>query len=233
MIQIRKSEDRGQADHGWLQAKHSFSFGDYYDPGHMGYRALRVINEDRVKPGKGFGTHPHRDMEIVTYILEGALEHKDSMGTGSIIRPGDVQYMSAGSGVLHSEFNPSDKEGVHLLQIWLLPDEKNAKPRYAQNTFSDDEKRGKLKLVASKSGEGNSIALRQDVKLYASVLDEGESTTLPLGPARHAWVQVARGSVEINGKLLEQGDGAAIGDERELKFTGKSPRAEFLVFDLA
>lgn len=233
MIHIRKSADRGHADHGWLQAKHSFSFADYHDPDHMGYRALRVINEDRVKPSNGFGTHPHRDMEIVTYILEGALEHKDSMGNGSVIRPGDVQYMSAGSGVLHSEFNPSSAEGVHLLQIWLLPDEKGAKPRYAQKAFADAEKRGKMKLVASKSGEDGAIAIRQDAKLYASVLDEGQTAKLPLAPGRHAWVQVARGSIELNGKRLEQGDGAAIDDERELAFRGNSASAEFLVFDLA
>ncbi len=233
MIHIRKSTERGQADHDWLKAKHSFSFGDYYDPDHMGYRALRVINEDRVKSSNGFGTHPHKDMEIITYILEGALEHKDSMGTGSVIRPGDVQYMSAGSGVLHSEYNPSDKEGVHLLQIWLLPDEKGAKPRYAQKSFDASEKQGKLKLVASKAGEDGAIAVRQDVKLYASLLAEGESAALPLAAGRHAWIQVARGSVELNGKRLDQGDGAAIDDERELKFTGKSADTEFLVFDLA
>ena len=232
MIHIRKSEDRGQADHGWLKAKHSFSFADYYDPDHMGYRVLRVINEDRVKPSNGFGTHPHRDMEIITYILEGALEHKDSMGTGSVIKPGDVQYMSAGSGVLHSEYNPSSQEGVHLLQIWILPDEKGAKPRYAQKNFTDAEKRGKLRLVASKTGEQESIAVRQDMKLYASVLDEGQSTELPLPKGRHAWIQVARGSVEVNGTRLEQGDGAAIDGEPSLAFTGKAKDAEVLVFDL-
>lgn len=232
MIHIRKSEDRGQADHGWLKAKHSFSFADYYDPDHMGYRVLRVINEDRVKPSNGFGTHPHRDMEIITYILEGALEHKDSMGTGSVIKPGDVQYMSAGSGVLHSEYNPSSQEGVHLLQIWILPDEKGAKPRYAQKTFSDAEKRGKLRLVASKTGEQESIAVRQDMKLYASVLDEGQSAELPLPKGRHAWIQVARGSVEVNGTRLEQGDGAAVNGEPSLAFIGRAKDAEILVFDL-
>jgi len=233
MIHIRKSAERGQADHGWLLAKHSFSFAEYFDPENMGYRALRVINEDRVKPANGFGTHPHRDMEIVTYILEGALEHKDSMGNGSIIRPGDVQYMSAGSGVLHSEFNPSDREGVHLLQIWLLPDEKNAKPRYAQKTFSEEEKRGKLKLVVSKSGEQGSIAIRQDTKLYASVLGEGESATLSLAVGRHAWVQIARGSIDLNGNRLEQGDGAAVSGEKELNLIGNAAMSEILVFDLA
>ncbi len=232
MIHILKSTERGQADHGWLQAKHSFSFGDYYNPEHMGYRVLRVINEDRVKPSNGFGTHPHRDMEIITYILEGALEHKDSMGTGSVIRPGDVQYMSAGSGVLHSEYNPSDREGVHLLQIWLLPDEKGAEPRYAQKNFADAEKRGAIKLVASKEGENGAIAVRQDVKLYASVLDEGQRAELPLRTGRHAWIQVARGSIEVNGNRLDQGDGAAIDDEKNLAFTGESSNSEFLVFDL-
>lgn len=232
MIHIRKSEDRGQADHGWLKAKHSFSFADYYDPDHMGYRVLRVINEDRVKPSNGFGTHPHRDMEIITYILEGALEHKDSMGTGSVIKPGDVQYMSAGSGVLHSEYNPSAQEGVHLLQIWILPDEKGAKPRYAQKNFADAEKHGKLRLVASKTGEQESIAVRQDMKLYASVLDEGQSAELPLPKGRHAWIQVARGAVEVNGTRLEQGDGAAVDDVSSLAFTGRAKGAEILVFDL-
>jgi quercetin 2,3-dioxygenase len=232
MIHIRKSADRGHADHGWLKAKHSFSFGDYHDPDHMGYRVLRVINEDRVLPSNGFGTHPHRDMEIITYILEGALEHKDSMGTGSIIRPGDVQYMSAGSGVLHSEFNPSDKEGVHLLQIWILPDEKGAKPQYSQKTYSTEDKLGKLKLVASKTGEGGSIAIRQNAKLYASLLNEGQTTELSLSSGRHAWIQVARGSIEVNGKALTQGDGASVDDETKLVFSGIAADSEFIVFDL-
>lgn len=232
MIHIRKSAERGEADHGWLKAKHSFSFADYYDPDHTGYRVLRVINEDRVAASNGFGTHPHRDMEIVTYVLEGALEHKDSMGNGSVIRPGDVQYMSAGTGVLHSEYNHSEKEGVHLLQIWILPDEKGAKPRYAQKNFVDADKRGKMKLVVSKSGESDSIAVRQDVKLYASLLGEGEKSALALAPGRHAWIQVARGSVDVNGKRLEQGDGAAVDGETNLAFSGNSADAEFLVFDL-
>lgn len=232
MIHIRKSAERGEADHGWLKAKHSFSFADYYDPDHMGYRVLRVINEDRVAPANGFGTHPHANMEIVTYVLEGALEHKDSMGNGSVIRPGDVQYMSAGTGVLHSEFNHSEKEGVHLLQIWILPDEKGAKPRYAQRNFPEAEKRGKLRLVVSKSGESDSIAIRQDMKLYASVLGEGEKSSLALAPGRHAWIQVARGSIDVNGKRLEQGDGAAVDGETSLAFSGGSAVAEFLVFDL-
>lgn len=232
MIRIRKSAARGQADHGWLIARHSFSFADYYDPDHMGFRVLRVINEDRVKPSNGFGTHPHRDMEIITYILAGALEHKDSMGTGSVIRAGDVQYMSAGSGVLHSEYNPSDEAEVHLLQIWILPDEKGAPPRYAQKNFTAAEKRGRLKLLASKGGEDGSIAVRQAMKLYGSVLGDGENISLPLANGRHAWVQVAKGTLEVNGESLAAGDGAAISDERELVFTGKSADAEFLVFDL-
>lgn len=233
MIKIRKSAERGQADHGWLLAKHSFSFGDYFDREHMGFRALRVINEDRVHPARGFGTHPHRDMEIVTYILEGALEHQDSMGNGSIIRPGDVQYMSAGSGVLHSEKNPSEKEGVHLLQIWLLPNEKNASPRYDQKNFSEAEKLGKLRVVASQDGRDGSVAVRQDVNLYASVLEADQKVELSLAPGRHAWVQVARGGIQLNGQKLEAGDGAAISDEKSLRFEAGSGKAEFLVFDLA
>lgn len=233
MMHIRKSEERGHADHGWLKAKHSFSFGDYYDPDHMGFRALRVINEDRVDPAKGFGTHPHRDVEIITYILEGALEHRDSMGNGSVIRPGDVQYMSAGSGVQHSEVNPSPKDGVHLLQIWILPEEKNATPRYAQIHFPNTDKTGKLRLVASKTGENGSIAVRQNMKLYASILRENETTTLTLEKGRHAWIQVARGALEVDGKRLEQGDGASIDAVEKILFTGKNPETEFLVFDLS
>jgi len=232
MIHVRKSADRGQADHGWLFAKHSFSFGDYYDPDFMGYRVLRVINEDQVKPANGFGTHPHKDMEIITYILEGALEHRDSMGNGSVIRPGDVQYMSAGSGVLHSEKNPSPSETVHLLQIWILPDEKNAPPRYGQTHFPEIEKKGRLRLLASKTGEDGSIAVRQDMKLYASILDSGMSTSLSIEKGRHAWIQIARGAIELDGKILEQGDGASLDGEKNLLFTGKENGSEFLVFDL-
>lgn len=233
MIKIRKSAERGQADHGWLLARHSFSFGDYFDRDHMGFRALRVINEDRVAPARGFGTHPHRDMEIVTYVLEGELEHRDSMGNGAVIRPGEVQYMSAGSGVLHSEQNPSEKNGVHLLQIWLLPNEKNATPRYDQKNFSEADKLGKLRLVASEDGKEGSVAIRQDVRLYASVLDQGQKAELPLPAGRHGWIQVARGGVEVNGQRLEAGDGAAISDEKSLRFVATSERTEFLVFDLA
>lgn len=232
MIHIRKSENRGQVDHGWLLAKHSFSFADYYDPENMGFRVLRVINEDRVKPENGFGTHPHRDMEIITYVLEGELQHKDSMGNGSKILPGDVQYMSAGKGVLHSEENPSKDREVHLLQIWILPNEKGAEPRYGQKRFSESEKLGKLRLVASPDGKDGSLAIRQDARLYASLLDQNQMVEFPLAKGRHAWVQVAHGSIVLNGQTLEQGDGAAISDETLLKFAGSEGRSEFLVFDL-
>lgn len=232
MIQIRKSEDRGHANHGWLEARHSFSFADYYDPAHMGYRSLRVINEDRVQPGQGFGTHPHRDMEIVTYILEGALEHKDSMGNGSIIRPGDVQYMSAGSGVLHSEFNPSKTEGVHLLQIWILPNVKGATPRYGQKDFPKAERAGKLRVIVSPDGRDGSIAIRQDALIFASLLNEGTTLTHTLGKDRNGWLQLARGKIRLNGKELNAGDGAAIEGVTLLEFSGVAPESEFLFFDL-
>lgn len=232
MIKIRKSNERGHVNHGWLEAKHSFSFGDYHDPDHMGFRVLRVINEDKVKGGQGFGTHPHRDMEIVTYILEGSLEHKDSMGTGSVIRAGEIQYMSAGSGVQHSEFNHSKSDTAHLLQIWILPNEKGAKPRYDQKNFTAAEKTGTLKLLASPDGSQGSVAIRQDARVFASILQSGQTTDLDLGKDRYAWVQVAKGSLILNGKTLEQGDGAAISDEKRLEFKANGPVTEFLVFDL-
>ncbi len=232
MIQIRKSKDRGHANHGWLEAKHSFSFADYYDPDHMGFRVLRVINEDKVKGGQGFGTHPHRDMEIVTYLLSGALEHKDSMGTGAVIQPGELQYMSAGSGVLHSEFNHSKTETAHLLQIWLLPNIKGASPAYDQRHFSATEKMGKLKLVVSPDGADGSIRIRQDTRIYASILPVGKETSLKLGKDRHAWIQVARGNISVNGKSLEAGDGAAISDETQLEIKATDSESELLVFDL-
>ncbi|HEY7369407.1 MAG TPA: pirin family protein, partial [Thermoanaerobaculia bacterium] len=209
MISIRRAGERGHFDHGWLDTYHTFSFGEYFDPNFEGFRSLRVINEDRVRPGQGFGTHGHRDMEIVSYVLEGALAHKDSMGTGSVIVPGDVQYMSAGTGVRHSEFNASEGEPVHFLQIWVVPDKSGYAPRYGQKRFEDSEKRGRLRLVASPDGAEGSLAIRQDVKLYASVLDPGASVSLPLAEGRHGWVQVARGAVEVNGKRLEAGDGLA------------------------
>jgi len=232
MIDIRKSEERGHFDHGWLNTYFTFSFADYYDPKHVHFRTLRVLNDDRVAPGQGFPTHPHRDMEIVTYVLEGALEHRDSMGTGSVIRPGDVQYMGAGSGVTHSEFNASDKEPVHLLQIWMFPEKQGYQPAYGQKNFSEAEKRGKLRLLASPDGRDGSIQIRQANELYATVLDKGQAVRHELQPDRHAYVQVARGSVTLNGTQLEAGDGAAISAEKAVELTGVN-NAEVLLFDLA
>lgn len=232
MITVRKSNDRGHADHGWLNTRFTFSFADYFDPAHIHFRTLRVMNDDRIAGGGGFPTHPHRDMEIVTYVLEGALAHKDSMGNGSVIRPGDVQYMSAGTGVAHSEFNASEKEPVHLYQIWMFPDKKNYTPVYDQKHFSEADKRGKLRLVVSPDGREGSVKIRQDNELYATVLAPGESVKHELKLERHAYVQVARGSVTLNGKSLEIGDGAAISDERSLAITGVKD-AEVLLFDLA
>jgi redox-sensitive bicupin YhaK (pirin superfamily) len=232
MITIRKAEERGHFDFGWLNTYHTFSFGEYYDPRNMGFRSLRVINEDFVHPGRGFPTHGHRDMEIITYVLEGGLAHKDSMGNGSIIRPGDVQRMSAGTGVRHSEANPSEDESVHLLQIWLLPNKLNVEPSYAEKKFEDEEKRGRLRLVASPDGSDGSVSMNQDARLYAALLDSGQEVAYELEPDRHAWVQVARGAIEVNGQTFKQGDGAAISEERELKIVGKEP-SEILLFDLA
>jgi len=232
MINIRKSDERGHANHGWLDTRFTFSFADYYDPKHVQFRTLRVMNDDRVAGGGGFPTHPHRDMEIVTYVLEGALAHKDSMGNGSTIRPGDVQYMSAGTGVAHSEFNASQTEPVHLYQIWMFPDKTGHKPTYDQKNFSEHEKRGKLRLLVSPDGRDGSVQIRQDNELYATVLGSGESVKHELKPERHAYVQVARGSVTLNGKTLEVGDGAAISNEKSLELTGVK-EAEVLVFDLA
>jgi redox-sensitive bicupin YhaK (pirin superfamily) len=241
MITIRPSGERGRAELGWLDSKHSFSFSDYYDAKHMGFRALRVINEDKVAPGKGFGTHPHRDMEIISYVLEGALEHKDSMGTGSVIRPGDVQRMSAGTGVLHSEFNASKSDTVHFLQIWILPERANLPPSYEQKNFPASEEKNHLRLIAARDGRDGAITVHQDVALYAAVLDPGQAVTHELAAGRHAWVQVARGAVELGGKRsgpasawerLQQGDGAAVSDEATLTLTASEP-AEVLLFDLA
>jgi redox-sensitive bicupin YhaK (pirin superfamily) len=232
MIEIRKSEERGHADHGWLNTRFTFSFADYYDPKHEQFRTLRVMNDDRVAGGGGFPTHPHRDMEIVTYVLEGALQHKDSMGNGSVIRPGDVQYMSAGTGVAHSEFNASQKDPVHLYQIWMFPDKQGHKPVYDQKHFDDAEKRGKLRLVASPDGRDGSVKIRQDNELYVTVLGPGDTVKHSLNKERHAYVQVARGSVTLNGKTLEAGDGAAISAEKSLELTGVKD-AEVLLFDLA
>ncbi len=231
MIILRKSEERGHANHGWLDSYHTFSFANYYDPDYMGFKSLRVINEDRVEPGRGFGTHPHRDMEIITYVLEGALEHKDSIGNGSIIRPGDVQKMSAGTGILHSEYNPSESEPVHLLQIWIMPNQRNLRPSYEQKNFSEAEKRNHLRLIASTDGRENSVTVYQDVDLYATVLDAGKNVTHQLKEGREVWVQVVRGEVQLNDIMLRAGDGAAIVDETYLKIEAKTA-SELLLFDL-
>ncbi|MBD0372608.1 MAG: pirin family protein [Pyrinomonadaceae bacterium] len=232
MITVRRADERGHFNFGWLNTYHTFSFGDYYDPRNMGFRSLRVINEDWVKEGRGFPTHPHRDMEIITYVLEGALEHRDSMGTGSVIRPGEVQRMSAGTGVTHSERNPSVDEPVHLLQIWIMPDKRDYKPSYEQKAYTDEEKRGRLRLIASPDGRDNSVTIHQDARLYSSLIEPGQRIEHKLEPNRHAWVQVARGSVEINGTALDQSDGAAISNEELLSITSKVP-SEILLFDMA
>jgi quercetin 2,3-dioxygenase len=233
MITLRPAAERGHANHGWLDTQFTFSFADYWHPAHMGYRSLRVINEDKVAPEKGFGTHPHRDMEIITYVLEGALAHKDSMGTGSVIRPGDVQRMSAGTGVLHSEFNHSPSELVHLLQIWILPERRGLHPSYEQKNFPTEEKLNRFRLIASPDGENGSVTIHQDAKLSAAVVDEGKTVSYELGAGRYAWIQVARGEVTLNEKTLKAGDGAAVENELALTITGKSGRSEVLLFDLA
>lgn len=231
MIDVRKAADRGHFDHGWLNTYHTFSFADYYDPAHMGFRQLRVINEDRVQPGRGFGTHAHQDMEIVTYVLEGALAHKDSLGNGSVIRPGDVQRMSAGTGVTHSEYNHSSSEIVHFLQIWILPERPGIAPSYEQKTFGDQEKRDTLRLIASHDGRDGSVTIHQDVEIYATVLGPGKSVRLPLRPERHAWVQVARGGLTLNGIPLQESDGGAVSGEAEIELIA-GETAETLVFSL-
>ena len=231
MIKTRKADKRGFFDHRWLQTYHTFSFGDYYDPSFMGFSTLRVINEDFVRGGRGFPTHGHRDMEIITYILEGALEHRDSMGNGSIIRPGDVQRMSAGTGVMHSEANPSRDESVHLLQIWILPKTHGLEPGYEQKAFSADEKQGRLRLIASEDARDGSVTIHQDASVYASVLDKDQEVSHELAPGRHAWIQVARGAVSLNGEQLEHGDGAAISGEQRIVLSGRE-ESEVLLFDL-
>lgn len=235
MITTRPAAERGHFDHGWLNTYHTFSFADYHDPRHTHFRGLRVINEDTVQPGGGFGTHPHRDMEIITYILQGAVAHKDSMGTGSIIVPGDVQRMSAGTGVLHSEFNHSRDELVHLLQIWIFPSERGLKPSYEQKTFTAEEKLNRLRLVASPDASEGSVILHSDARIYGSLLGPGASVTHALAQERGAWIQVVSGAIEVNGKRLAAGDGAAIENEKLLTITGRaeSGRSEFLLFDLA
>ena len=232
MITLRASTERGHFDFGWLNTFHSFSFGDYDDPAHDQFRALRVINEDWVQPGQGFGTHGHRDMEILTWVLEGALEHKDSLGNGGIIRPGEAQRMTAGSGIRHSEFNASDKEAVHLLQIWLFPKAPNLPPSYEQKTFPVQERRNCLRLIASSDGRLGSVVWHQDATLFVGNLDPGTSVAMSLSADRYAWVQAARGSLTVNGVTLSQGDGAAISDESELRIQAREG-AEVLVFELS
>jgi quercetin 2,3-dioxygenase len=229
MIRIRKANDRGHFDHGWLDTYHTFSFADYYDPDFMGFRALRVINEDRVKAGRGFGTHSHRDMEIVTYVLEGALAHRDSMGTGSVIRPGEVQRMSAGTGVLHSEMNPSRDEGVHFLQIWILPERRDLPPEYEQKAFAEEERKDRLRLVASPDGADGSLTIHQDARLFAATLSGAKELPYDLAQGRFGWLQVARGEIDLNGQALRAGDGASIDGERTLALRGSG---EILLFDL-
>ena len=232
MITVRRSNERGHFDHGWLNTYHTFSFDQYYDPRHMGFRNLRVINEDFVAAGRGFPKHGHRDMEIITYILEGALKHEDSMGNGSVIRPGDVQRMTAGTGVRHSEQNASDQERVHLLQIWILPHTVGLEPGYEQKAFSEDERRGQLRLIASEDGRQGSVLVHQDVSLLASVLPAGEEVEHAMDQARYAWIQVARGSVEVNGEKAEHGDGVMVAGESSLRIRAQQD-AEVLLFDLA
>jgi quercetin 2,3-dioxygenase len=233
MISILRAGERGHFDHGWLDTHHTFSFGDYHDERRMGFRALRVINEDRVRPGQGFGTHGHRDMEIVTCVLEGALAHRDSLGNGSVITPGDVQYMSAGTGVRHSEFNASKTEPVHFYQIWILPNAEGETPRYAQKRFDGAGKADALQLVASGSGRDGSLAIRQDVDLYASTVAPGRVVTHTVAPGRHLWVQVLTGSLEVNGRRLAAGDGLAASDETAFRFAAEDQGAGLLAFDLA
>lgn len=229
---VRRSKDRGATDIGWLESRHSFSFGDYYDPRHMGFGPLRVINEDRVAPGGGFPAHAHRDMEIVSYVLEGGLEHKDSLGTGSVIRPGDVQRMTAGTGVRHSEYNASAKEPVHFLQIWIVPEREGLKPGYEQKTFPAAEKRGTLRLIGSRSGRDGSIVIHQDASIYATLLETGEAVSHALGEERGAWVQAIKGAITVEGQRLEAGDGMAVEGPGSLRLEAETS-AEALLFDMA
>lgn len=232
MITIRRADERGHFDHGWLNTYHTFSFDQYYDPRYMGFRTLRVINEDFVAAGRGFPKHGHRDMEIITYILEGALKHEDSMGNGSVIRPGDVQRMTAGTGVRHSEQNASDSERVHLLQIWILPHTVGLEPAYEQKAFSEDERRGRLRLIASEDGSDGSVVVHQDVKLFASIIPAGEQVEYAMDQQRYAWIQVARGKVSVNGEKADQGDGVTVAGESNLRINAEE-NAEVLLFDLA
>jgi quercetin 2,3-dioxygenase len=231
MITIRKANERGHFDHGWLNTYHTFSFDQYYDPRYMGFRTLRVINEDSVSPGRGFPTHGHRDMEIITYVLEGALQHQDNMGNGSVIRPGEVQRMTAGTGVRHSEQNASQTEPVHFLQIWILPDTVGLQPSYEQKSFSEDERRNKLRLIASSDGREGAVTIHQDIGLYASIIEPGAKVLHSMKATRYGWLQVARGSVDLNGERVDHGDSAVIVGESDLEIAGQG-RSEILLFDL-
>lgn len=233
MITFRPASERFHTDAGWLDSHHTFSFADHYDPDFIGFRSLRVINDDTVAAGQGFGTHPHRDMEIISYVLEGALAHKDSLGTGSVIRPGDVQRMTAGTGVHHSEFNASETEPVHFLQIWIVPEKRGIPAGYEQKSFKPEDLRGKLRLVAARDGRDGAVTLHADAALYTGVLEAGERASLEIAPGRHAWVHVARGSVELGGKTLVAGDGAALSKELRVELAGRAGGGEVLVFDLA
>lgn len=232
MKQLRRSNERGLGDHGWLHSRHTFSFAGYYDPEHMGFRSLRVINEDQVEPGRGFGTHPHRDMEIISYVLDGALEHADSMGTGSVIRPGDVQRMSAGTGVRHSEYNHSKSDSVHFLQIWIEPESRGIEPSYEQKNYPKGEKQGKLRLVGSRDGRDGSVVIHQDVNLYASALDGDDLVTYEVPEGRYTWLHVAKGSLQVNGETLNAGDAIATDNQEDLVLS-EGENAEVLIFDLA
>ena len=231
-VRVRRAGERGRTDWGWLDSRHTFSFGEYHDPRHMGFRSLRVINDDRVTAGAGFGTHGHRDMEILSYVLEGAIEHKDSMGTGSVIRPGEIQMMRAGTGVMHSEFNPSKTEGLHFLQIWIVPDRVGLAPAYGQMPVDREAARRSFARLASRDGRDGSLQIAQDASLWLALVEKGERRSLPLAPGRSAWVHVARGPVEVNGQALAEGDGAAVTGASEVTLAGAGS-AEVLVFDLA
>jgi redox-sensitive bicupin YhaK (pirin superfamily) len=231
MIEKRPANERGGGDHGWLNTRHTFSFNDYYDPEQSGFRVLRVINEDRVQPGQGFGTHGHRDMEIISYVLEGELEHMDSLGHCSVLRPGEFQRMTAGTGVQHSEFNPSEAQPVHFYQIWLLPDRRGHEPSYEQKSFPEAERKGKLRLVASPNGRDGSLTIHQDAEVFLSSLERGQQVTHFLRSGRYAWLQILRGAVQLNGTALSPGDGAAVWNEKSLTITASGP-AELMLFDL-
>jgi quercetin 2,3-dioxygenase len=232
MLTVRRAEERGHASFGWLDSHHTFSFGEYHDPAHMGFRTLRVINDDRVAPGAGFPSHPHRDMEIVSYVLEWALAHEDSLGHGSVIRPGEVQRMSAGTGIVHSEYNHSPTDPARFLQIWILPERRGIAPGYEQKEFPAAERQGRLRVVASRSGRDGSLVIHQDAEIHAALLDTGDQVTHALAPGRHAWVQMARGSARVNGTVLAEGDGAALSNEEVVRIEGVAG-AEILLFDLA